>query len=103
MTLDECAPTITNFGDVTAKIQCCATDRCNSFIGKVKFIDMISLVSICWPAQNNVGLDAKKTVFRGLRITKAQTSQRLRLVSAFVIRFLESTISKHASSKISTF
>ena len=53
MTLDECAPTITNFGDVTAKIQCCATDRCNSFIGKVKFIDMISLVSIFWPAQNN--------------------------------------------------
>ena len=35
MTLDECAPTITNFGDVTAKIQCCASDRCNSFIGKV--------------------------------------------------------------------
>ena len=65
MTLDECAPTITNFGDVTAKIQCCATDRCNSFIGKVKFIDMISLVSICWPAQNNVGLDAKKTCLRG--------------------------------------
>ena len=77
MTLDECAPTITNFGDVTAKIQCCATDRCNSFIGKVKFIYMISFVSICWPAQNNWAPTQGKAVFGSLRTSKAKTSLRI--------------------------
>ena len=80
MTLDECAPTITNFGDVTAKIQCCTTDRCNSFIGKVKFIDMISLVSIIWPAQNNL---SQRIIFSTIwcaRPAKAQISLCIRAV-----------------------
>ena len=47
-------------------------------------------------------LDARKPVFGGMRTTKAQTSLR-RLISAFVIRFLESIISKLATSKISIF
>ena len=43
-----------------------------------------------------MGLVATKSVFRGLQTTKAQTS-------AFVIRLLESFISKLASREISIF
>ena len=45
-----------------------------------------------------MGLDARKPVSRGLRTTKAQTSLR-RLISAFVIRFLLSIISRLATSE----
>ena len=49
--------------------------------------------------QNQMGLGVRKSVFRGLRTTKAQTS----LISAFVIRLLESIISRLATSEISIF
>ena len=49
-----------------------------------------------------MGLDVRKPVFGGLRTTTAQTSLR-RLISAFVIRLLESLISKLATSEISIF
>ena len=46
----------------------------------------------------------RETFLRGLRTTKAQTSLRIRsLISTFVIRYLESIISKLASSEISIF
>ena len=47
-----------------------------------------------------MGLVAKNPVFRGLRTAKAQTSLR---ISAFVIPFLESTISKLATKTSSIF
>ena len=47
-------------------------------------------------------LDARKSVFGILRITPAQTSLRS-LISAFVICFLESIISRLATSEISNF
>ena len=52
-----------------------------------------------------LGLDARKPVFGGLRTTKAQTSLRICtvLIGIFIIRFLESIISKLAISKISIF
>ena len=51
-----------------------------------------------------MGLNAGKPVFGGLGTTKAQTSLRIRsLISAFVIRFLESTLSKLATSEILIF
>ena len=49
-----------------------------------------------------MGLDVRKSVFGGLPTTTAQTSLR-RLISAFVIRLLESLISKLATSEISIF
>ena len=59
------------------------------------------------PAKVYVGLDAKKPVFEGLRTTQTQTSLRRlhprSLISAFVIRDLEGTISKLATSEISFF
>ena len=51
----------------------------------------------------DMGLDARKHVFGGLRTTKTQTSRMRSLISAFVIRFLESIISKLATSKFSLF
>ena len=53
----------------------------------------------------NMGLDARKPVFDGLRITKAQDKpvQMSSLISAFVICFLESIISRLATSQISNF
>ena len=48
-----------------------------------------------------MGLNARKPVFRGLRTLQGQTS--LCMGSAFVIRFLESFISKLATSKIVHF
>ena len=51
-----------------------------------------------------MGLDARKPVFGGLRTTGAyQPAHMHSLISAFVIRFLKSIISKLASSKISVF
>ena len=52
-----------------------------------------------------MGPDARKPVFRGLRTTQAQTSLRIpaSLISASVIRFLESIICKLAPSEISIF
>ena len=58
----------------------------------------------------HMGLDVRKPVFGGLRTTQTQTSLDAdqpalphSLISAFVIRVLESTISKLATSEISTF
>ena len=53
----------------------------------------------------SMGSVARKPVFMGLRTTKAQTSLRSceRLISTFVIRFLEGIISKLATSEISIF
>ena len=48
------------------------------------------------------GLLSEKTCFRVLRTTKAQTSL-CSLISDFVIRFLESIISKLATGEISIF
>ena len=50
----------------------------------------------------NLGLDARKPVFGGLRTTDHHAHPRS-MISAFVIRVLESTISKLATSKISFF
>ena len=52
-----------------------------------------------------MGLDARKPVFGGVENNKGadQPVHTRRLISAFVIRFLESLISKHASSEISMF
>ena len=47
-----------------------------------------------------MGLDVRKPVFGGLRTAKAQTS---RLISAFVIRFLESIIYRLDTSQIKSF
>ena len=46
--------------------------------------------------------DARKPVFGGLRTTKAQTNLHS-LISAFVIRLLESIIPKLATSQITIF
>ena len=51
-------------------------------------------------AHNNLGLDARKPVFRGLQTTKVHPR---RLISAFVISFLEIIISKPATMVISIF
>ena len=57
-----------------------------------------------------MGLDAREPVLGGLRTAQAQTSLRIRadqpahprrLISAFVIRFLESIISKLGTSEMS--
>ena len=50
----------------------------------------------------HMGLDARKPAFGDLRTTKTQTSLRS-LFSAFVIRIVESIISKLATSEISIF
>ena len=51
-----------------------------------------------------MGIDARKPVFGGLRTLKAQTNLRIRsLISIFVIRFFESIISRLAAKKISIF
>ena len=59
-----------------------------------------------------MGLGERKPVFGGLPTTKAQTSlpgsvqacaDPHRLISAFVIRFLQSNISKLATDEISIF
>ena len=63
---------------------------------KNSYLKQLKKVWICF---NHMGLVAKKTVFGGLRATNRQTS----LISAFVICFLESIISKLASSEISIF
>ena len=49
-----------------------------------------------------MGLNTRKPVFESLRTTKVQTSLRS-LISAFVIRLLESIISRLATRKISIF
>ena len=49
-----------------------------------------------------MGLDVRKPVFGSLRTTQALTSLRS-LISAFVIRFLESIICKLATGEISIF
>ena len=49
-----------------------------------------------------MGLDARKPVLSGLRTAKAQTSLRS-LISAFVIRLMESIISRLAASEISYY
>ena len=55
-------------------------------------------------SKSTIGPRHEKTGLRGLRTTKAQTSLRiLRLISAFVIRFLGSIISKFDTSEISIF
>ena len=46
-----------------------------------------------------MGLDARKPAFGGVQITKVQTS----LISAFIIRILESIISKLATNEILIF
>ena len=53
----------------------------------------------------DMGLNASKPVFEGLRTTKAQIqpAHPRRLISAFVIRLLESIISIPATSEISIF
>ena len=51
---------------------------------------------------SNLGLDARKPVFRGLQTTKGQTSLRS-LISAFVLRSLKSIITRLGTSEISTF
>ena len=53
----------------------------------------------------HLGLDAIKPVFGGLPTTQEQTSLRIPADCSgpFVIRFVESLISKIASSKISSF
>ena len=49
-----------------------------------------------------IGLGVRKQVFGGLRTTKAQASLSLRsLISAFVIRFIESIICRIATNEIS--
>ena len=51
-----------------------------------------------------MGLEARKPAFGGLRTTKAQTSLCIcSLISAFVVRLLESIISKLATREISLF
>ena len=53
----------------------------------------------------NMGLDVRKSVLRGLRTTKGadHPGDLHSLISAFVIRLLESFISKLATSEISIF
>ena len=51
---------------------------------------------------HDMGPIARKPVFEGMRTIKAQISLRS-LISAFVIRFLESTISKLTTSEILIF
>ena len=58
--------------------------------------------AIIFHIDNYMGLNVRKPVFGGLQTTKAKTSL-CRLISAFVIRLLESMISKLASSEISIF
>ena len=48
-----------------------------------------------------LGLDVRNPVFRGLQITQAQISLRIRAISAFVIRFLETSICNLALGEIS--
>ena len=60
-----------------------------SFSGQI--IDRIRL---------NMGLKARKPVFRGLRTTPAHPCS---LISTFVIRFLESTVHNLPTSEISIF
>ena len=51
-----------------------------------------------------LGLDVRKPVFGGLRITRAdQPADPRSLISTFVIPFLESIISRLAASEISNF
>ena len=51
-----------------------------------------------------MGLEARKPAFGGSRTTKAQTSLCIcSLISAFVVRLLESIISKLATREISLF
>ena len=54
---------------------------------------------LIYVVHNHMGLDARKPVFDGLRPTKALTRRN----SAFVIRFLESIISKLATNEIPIF
>ena len=54
---------------------------------------------------SHMGFDARKTVFGGLQTKKSadQPAHPRRLISAFVIRLLESIVSKLATSEISIF
>ena len=59
-----------------------------------------------WYSRRYLGLNVRKPVFCGLQTTKAQTSQPAHqhcLISAFVIRLLESVISKLTTGEISMF
>ena len=58
-----------------------------------------------YPTLDHMGLITRKPGFGGLRTTQSQTqpAHRRRLISVLIIRFLESSISKLASNKISIF
>ena len=55
------------------------------------------------PQHLNIGADERKPVFGGMQTTKAQDqpAHKHRLISAFAIHFLESTISRLVLSEIS--
>ena len=67
---------------------------------------IFSMVNKLMRPKNHMGLVATKPVFGGLQTTKVQTSLRMRAVwsvSAFVIRFTESTLCKLPTGEISIF